>query len=120
MDLPGSPVSRYAFAVLVGLLAADTAGAQASPPTVVLGGSVRLDRLDVREIDGVRLRLYGADTLRRVTRENVPARLQPGQTYRDVRIRFEYRVSVALLDSVLRPLLTPRTAPTDTTRRNRP
>jgi hypothetical protein len=115
------PVARFVLLLIAGVLAAETACAQ--NPAVVFGGAVRVDRLDVREIEGVRLRLIGADTLRHVVRENVPARLQAGQTYRDVRVRFEYRVSVAALDSILRPLLRPgpmpRT-PADTTRRNRP
>lgn len=115
------PVARFVLLLIAGVLAAQSARAQ--NPTVTFGGTVRIDRLDVRELDGVRLRLIGTDTLRRVVRENVPERLQAGQTYRDVRVRFEYRVSVAALDSILRPLLHPGPmprAPADTTRRNRP
>ncbi len=117
-----APLSRL-FLLLFLLVPALAAHAQAPGPpllpTITFGGRVQMDRMDVRAIEGVRLRLIGVDTLRRVVRVNAPAHLQAGQRYENVRVTFDYRVSVAALDSVLRPLLglPPRPAPPDSSRR---
>ena len=125
--VPLSLFSPRAWTLLAFLGAAPVAASQAPPdslrepsaaasaPFLRIDGSVSARTLVHRTAPAIEVRFSGdlVDTLSADRRENLPRPVEPGVTYRDVRVYFEVRSALPDAEAFLNEALRPRPAEGD-------